>query len=402
MQIFLFEVGFCGVKGSPGMRFEFATATRIIFGPGTAGEAVSAAASMGRRALIVTGSTPSRLESFVRAMTARNLECTLFSIEWEPSISAVLEGVRTAIESQCDLVIGLGGGSAMDGAKTIAALMANPGSPLDYLEVLGSGKPLTQPCAPCICIPTTAGTGCEVTRNAVLASPEHRVKVSLRSPRMLPALAVVDPELTYSLPPSSTASTGMDALTQLIEPFVCNKTNPMTDAFCRDGIRRVARSLRTAYENGLDPDARENMALASLFGGLALANAGLGAVHGLAAPLGGMFPVPHGTVSACLLALVMEANLNALRSRLKSSPALARYDEIAFLLTGKSSAKAEDGVEWVRKLTLDLGVPPISSFGLTKHDLPAIAANAKKSSSMKGNPVELTEEELIGVLSSAL
>jgi alcohol dehydrogenase class IV len=280
--------------------------------------------------------------------------------------------------------------------------MANPGSPLDYLEVVGSGKPLTRPCAPCICIPTTAGTGCEVTRNSVLSSPEHRVKVSLRSPRMLPLLAVVDPELTYSLPPAITASTGMDALTQLIEPFVCNKASPLTDAVCRDGIRRVALSLRTAYTNGNNADARKNMALASLFGGLALANAGLGAVHGLAAPLGGMFPVPHGIVSACLLPSVMDANLKALSARSKNSPALSRYDEIAFLLTGKSSARAKEGVEWARSLSADLSVPRLSSFGIMEQDLPAIAIQAKKSSSMKGNPVELSLDELTDILKEAL
>jgi alcohol dehydrogenase class IV len=384
------------------LKFEFATATRIVFGPGTIGEAISAAVSLGRRALVVTGSVPSRMDSFIKNLGARNLECTLFSLAGEPTIPAVLDGVRTALEARCELVIGYGGGSVMDAAKAIAALMANPGSPLDYLEVVGSGKSLTQPCAPCICIPTTAGTGCEVTRNAVLASPEHRVKVSLRSPRMLPALAVIDPELTYSLPPAITASTGMDALTQLIEPFVCNKANPLTDAICRDGIRRVALWFRTACEDGLNPDARENMALAGLFGGLALANSGLGAVHGLAAPLGGMFPVPHGIVSACLLPLIMDANLKALNTRHKNSPALARYDEIAFLLTGKSSAKAEDGAEWVRALKADLSLPRLSSFGIAEQDLPAIAMHAKKSSSMKGNPVELTEEELTDILKAAL
>jgi alcohol dehydrogenase class IV len=384
------------------MRFEFATATRIVFGPGTIGEAVSAAAALGHHMLVVTGSNPLRMDDFIKDLSARNLECTLFRITGEPTIPAILDGVRIAMDARCEFVIGYGGGSVMDAAKAIAALMANPGSPLDYLEVVGSGKPLTQPCAPCICIPTTAGTGCEVTRNAVLASPEHRVKVSLRSPRMLPALAVVDPQLAYSLPPAITASTGMDALTQLIEPFVCNKANPLTDAICRDGIRRVARWFRTACEDGLNPEARENMALASLFGGLALANAGLGAVHGLAAPLGGMFPVPHGTVSACLLPLIMDANLRALNARLKDSPALARYDEIAFLLTGKSSAKAQDGVEWVRTLSSDLSFPKLSGFGIAEQDLPAIALHANKSSSMKGNPVELTVEELTQTLKDAL
>jgi alcohol dehydrogenase class IV len=384
------------------MNFEFSTATRIVFGPGRVREAISAAVSIGGRALIVAGSTPARLNSFINELSAQKIECTRISISGEPTIPSVLDGVRIAKEAGCRLVIGYGGGSVLDAAKAIAALMTNPGAPLDYLEVVGSGKSLTHPCAPCICIPTTAGTGCEVTRNAVLIAPEHRVKVSLRSPRMLPFLAVVDPELTYSLPPAITAATGMDALTQLIEPFVCKFSNPMTDAICRDGIRRAALWLRTAYSDGSNTEARENMSLASLFGGLALANAGLGAVHGMAAPLGGRFPVPHGTVSASLLPIVMEANLKALSTRAPNSPALLRYTEIACLLTGESSAKAEDGAEWVRALSSDLSLPRLSSFGITSGDLPAIALQAKQSSSMRGNPVELSPEELTDILRAAL
>jgi alcohol dehydrogenase class IV len=384
------------------MKFEFATATRIVFGPGSIREAIAAAATLGNRVLVVTGSTPARLASFIGELKQQNTECTVFSIVGEPTIAAILGGVRIAKEAACEFVIGCGGGSALDGAKAIAALMTNPGAPLDYLEVVGSGKPLSQPCAPCICIPTTAGTGCEVTRNAVLVSPEHRIKISLRSPRMLPSLAIVDPELTYSLPPAATAATGMDALTQLIEPFVCNRTNAITDAVCRDGIRRAALWLKEAFIDGNNPEARENMALASLFGGLALANAGLGAVHGLAAPLGGMFPIPHGVVSACLLPFVMDTNLKALSARTPDSPALARYKELAILLTGKSFAVAHDGIAWVRDLCADLSAPRLSSFGITAADLPAIAAQAKKSSGMRGNPVELNLQEIIDILRDAL
>jgi alcohol dehydrogenase class IV len=290
----------------------------------------------------------------------------------------------------------------LDGAKAVAALMMNPGDPLDYLEVVGRGNPLTHPSAPCICIPTTAGTGCEVTRNAVLASPEQRVKVSLRSPRMLPLLAVIDPDLSRSLPRSITASTGMDALTQLVEPFVCNAANPLIDAICREGIRRAALWLGPACDDGSNTEARENMALASLFGGLALTNAGLGAVHGLAAPLGGMFPIPHGNVCARLLPFVMDANLKALNARHKESPALQRYEEIASLLTGRSSAGAREGAEWVSSMCSDLSVPGLATFGLTAHDLPSVVEKAQKSSSMKGNPIQLTAEELTDILKSAL
>jgi alcohol dehydrogenase class IV len=384
------------------MRFEFAAATKIVFGPGKIHEAISASSSLGRRALIVCGSAADRLDSFVGELEARSVECTVFSTMGEPTISRVLDGVEIAKKAECEIVIGYGGGSALDGAKAISALMTNPGDPLDYLEVVGRGNPLTKPCAPCICIPTTAGAGSEVTRNAVLASPEHRVKVSLRSPRMFPLLAVIDPDLTHSLPAPITASTGMDALTQLIEPFVCNNANPLIDAICREGVRRAALWLRPAYYEGGNAEARENMALASLFGGLALTNAGLGAVHGLAAPLGGMFPVPHGTACARLLPFVMEANLSALNSRAKDSPAFDRYDEIARLLTGRSSARANEGADLAFSLCSEFSVPSLSNFGLTERDLPAIAAKAQKSSSMKGNPIQLSIDELIEILRQAL
>jgi alcohol dehydrogenase class IV len=383
------------------MKFEFSTATRIVFGAGRVREAVSVAASLGTRALLVAGSTPSRLDGFIRQLRTRNVEFTLFSISGEPTIPGVANGAVLAGKAKCEFVIGYGGGSALDGAKAIAALMTNPGSPLDYLEVIGRGNSLIHPCAPCICIPTTAGTGCEVTRNSVLISPEHGVKVSLRSPWMLPFLAVVDPELTYSLPPSVTASTGMDALTQLLEPFVCKSANPLTDSICRDGIHRAAVSLYPAYSDGNNAEARENMALASLFGGLALANSGLGAVHGLAAVLGGRHPIPHGIVCARLLPAAMEANLKALKSRDKDSPALPRYDEIARLLTRVPTAKAEDGIEWIRSMNSRLAMPKLSVFGFTEKDMPATVAQAQKASSMKGNPITLTTDELTRILTSA-
>ena len=225
----------------------------------------------------------------------------------------------------------MGGGSAIDAGKALAAMLTNPGEPLDYLEVVGRGQPLRQPSAPFIAVPTTAGTGSEVTRNAVLAAPERGVKASLRSPYLLPRLAVVDPELTLDLPPALTASTGLDALTQLIEPYVSVRANPMTDLYAVEGLRRAAEALPRAWANGDDREARRGMCWASLLGGLSLANAGLGAVHGFAAPVGGMFPAPHGAVCAALLAPAMEINVEALRRRAPESRALGRYDEVARL-----------------------------------------------------------------------
>jgi alcohol dehydrogenase class IV len=382
------------------VRFEFAIANRVLFGPGTADEITSAAQAFGRRALVVVGSIE-RAAPLLGQLQAASVETLPYPITAEPTIATVLEGVRAAREGDCDLVIGIGGGSALDAGKAIAALLTNPGDIFEHLEVIGQGKPLEQPSAPYIAIPTTAGTGTEVTRNAVIAVPEHHIKVSLRSPFMLPRLAVVDPELTYSLPPSVTAATGLDALTQLIEPFVSNAANPMTDAICRAGMRRAARSLLQAYQDGSNKDARQDMSLASLFGGMALANARLGAVHGFAGPIGGMFTAPHGAVCARLLPFVMEANVRVLKARQRNSPALARYTEIAHILTGNALARAEDGIKWVHRLTRRMDIPPLSKYGLTAGAHPAILEGAKKSSSMKGNPVELTDQELVGILEEA-
>jgi alcohol dehydrogenase class IV len=237
-----------------------------------------------------------------------------------------------------------------------------------------------------------------VTRNAVLASAEHRVKVSLRSPLMLPKIALVDPELTYKLPRSITASTGLDALTQLIEPFVSTRANPMMDALCREGMRRVARSLRQACNNGHEPSAREDMCVASLFGGLALANAGLGAVHGFAGPIGGMFHAPHGAVCAALLPHVMRINVRALREREPDGKALPRYDEISRVLTGKPDASTNNGVEWVHELIAELNIPRLRAYGITAEHTDELVEKSMHASSMKANPITLTPTELREVL----
>ncbi len=395
------------------VHFEFATATRIIFGAGKLRVVGPLAKEFGQHALLVTGRRPERAARLLDLLKSLNVASVTFAIPSEPTTELVAEGVRRAREAGCDLVIGFGGGSALDAAKAIAALLTNPGELLDYLEVVGQAKPLSQPGAPFIAIPTTAGTGTEVTRNAVLASPAHKVKVSLRSPLLLAKVALVDPELTYDLPLLITASTGLDALTQLIEPFVCNRANPLTDALCREGMPRAARSLRIACEaavsaraaDGLSPRyvaAREDMAVASLFSGFALANAGLGAVHGFAAPIGGMFSAPHGAVCAALLPHVMAANLKALRRRAPDSGALRRYDEVAQILTSDPAARAADGVAWISKLCADLKIAPLSAYQVTRADLPALVEKAAQASSMKANPIALTSEDLHRILEEAL
>jgi len=384
------------------MNFEFATATRIVFGPGRVNEAGAIAREFGGRALIVTGRDAQRAGRLQASLQSAGVSATTISVPGEPELATVEQGVTLARAEHCELVIGFGGGSAIDAAKAIAAMLTNDGGLLDYVEIIGRGKPLTKPSAPFIAIPTTAGTGAEVTRNAVLASPEHQVKVSLRSPLMLARVAIVDPELTYDLPPALTASTGMDALTQLIEPFVCSRANPMTDGLCIEGLRRAARSLRIAFTKGTDKDAREDMAVASLFGGLALANAGLGAVHGFAGPIGGSFPAPHGAICAALLPHVMAMNLRALRQRDPRGSGLYRYEEAARWLAGDMKAKADDGLKWVRALVLDLKVPRLASFGIQREHFADLVAKAAKSSSMKANPIVLTPEELVEILGLAL
>ncbi len=384
------------------MRFEFATANRILFGPGILGEVSSIAVQFGNRALLVTGRQSDRASSFIRQLESVKISVFTFNVNGEPTIEIVQAAVALAKENGCEVIIGLGGGSVIDTGKAVAAILANKGGLLDFLEVVGKGRQLTEPSLPYIAIPTTAGTGSEATRNAVLKSVEHQVKVSLRSPYMLPKLAVIDPELTRSLPPPVTAYTGIDALTQLIEPYVCNNPNPLTDAICREGIRRVSRSIRRAYYNGNDLDARTDMSLAGLFSGLALANARLGAVHGLAAPLGGVITAPHGAICARLLPIVMKANLSSLEKKDPDSPMLGRFYDAAHLLTGKGTSVPSDGVAWVQSLCEELDIPSLSQIGLDKTMIPAVAAQARNASSMKGNPVELSERELSDILERAL
>jgi len=385
------------------LRFEFATATKIVFGPGVLREAGKIAGEFGQRALVVTGSNLHRAEPLLLLLRSHDVEATVFPVEGEPEVETVRKGVALARQKGCELVLSFGGGSPIDAGKAIAAMMRNEGELLDYLEIIGKGKALNSPAAPFVAIPTTAGTGSEVTRNAVLASAEHKLKVSLRSPFMLPKVALVDPELTYDLPPSLTASTGLDALTQLIEPYVCSRSTPLTDALCVEGIGRVARSILLAFKSGVQASsAREDMALASLFGGLALANAGLGAVHGFAGPIGGMFTAPHGAVCAALLPAVMEINLRALWERQSEHPALQRYTQVAQLLTGDSTAQAEAGVRWVRQLVSDFQVPRLNAYGIGSEDVDELVSKAQNASSMKANPIELNPGELRDALKAAL
>ncbi|MGZ4612081.1 MAG: iron-containing alcohol dehydrogenase, partial [Kineosporiaceae bacterium] len=299
------------------------------------------------------------------------------------------------------VVVAIGGGSVLDLGKAVAVLLGNGTDPMDHLEVVGRGVAVERPSVPCVAVPTTAGTGAEATANATLRVPEHGVKASIRSRHMLAAIALVDPLLTLTCPPAVTASSGLDALTQCLEPYVSRRGSPASDALAAEGLRRGAGALCRAYEHGDDRAAREEMALCSLFGGIALANAKLGAVHGLAGVIGGMVDAPHGAVCAALLAPVVRANLQALREHEPGSPALARYAHVARLLTGRDDATVDEGVDWVRDTVAALHVPPLGGMGLAPAQFVEVAEKAAGSSSMQGNPVRLGREELVAVLEAA-
>jgi alcohol dehydrogenase class IV len=380
--------------------FEFATSNRIIFGAGTVSEVPNLAVSLGRRIFYIYNRSTFN-QPIVDSLISAGLNPLPYQVHGEPTIDSVQKAVEEARKGKCDVVIGMGGGSTLDTGKAVGILLNNPGNLTDYLEIVGTGRAFQNPSLPYIAIPTTAGTGSEVTRNAVILIPDHQIKVSLRSHYMLPRYSIVDPELSYGMPPEITASTGLDALTQLIEPFVCNTPNPMSDAICREGIPRIARSLLTAY-GGHSTDAREDMALASMFGGIALANARLGAVHGLASPIGGMIASPHGSICARLLPIVFEANIKALQDLPTGSNTMNRFREVARLLTGDPTSNPEDGVEWIWNVCNYVKILPLGQLGLNPTFFPAIISKAQQSTSMKGNPVSLSNKELIDILHKSI
>ena len=371
--------------------FEFATAARIVAGPGRAAELPGLLAGLGSRVLVCTGANPGRHADLLSGL---DLPAAMFAVPGEPTIDLARAGAVAAREHGADVVAAIGGGSVIDLGKAVAMLLGNGGDPLDYLEVVGSGQKITRPAVPCVAVPTTAGTGAEVTANAVLTSPEHGLKASLRSPLMIPRVALVDPRLTLSCPPAVTAASGLDALTQCLEPFVSIRANPLTDGLAAEGLRRAASGLRAACADGGDLGARADMAMCSLLGGMALANAKLGAVHGLAGVVGGTAAVPHGVACAALLAPVVEANVRALRSVDPGDPALSRYTEVARLLTGRLTASIEYGVAWIRETIALLAIPGLATFGIGPEHADDIAAKAAKSSSMQGNPIALSRSEL--------
>ena len=384
------------------MKFEFTTVDRIIFGAGKVNEILSVIPTCNQNICVVAGKNLIRAEPVTKQLEREKIDFVTIQVDTEPTVENVNTGANSAREAGCGCVVGIGGGSVLDTGKVIAALLTNKGEIFEYLEVIGKGNKLVNPSVSYIAIPTTAGTGAEVTRNAVLTSLEHKVKVSMRSPFMLPFCAIIDPLLTLSMPKDVTAYTGLDAMTQLIEAYVSNKANPLTDSLCREGLKLVARSLSEVYINGNNKRAREDMACASLFGGLGLDNSKLGAVHGFAGPLGGNIHAPHGSICGCLLPFVMEANIKALKSKQKSDIALFKYNEIAKILTRNGDADLFDCIVFVQKLCDFFCIPNLAELGLNKNKINTIVEQAQRASSMKGNPILLPYEELQNILTSAL
>ena len=380
-------------------RFDFATAGRVLAGPGRAAELPGVLAGLGSRVLVCTGANPARHDGLLARL---GLPAARLEVSAEPTVGLARAGVGAAREHGADVVVAIGGGSVIDTGKAVAMLLGNGGDPLDYLEVIGAGQAITRPAVPCVAVPTTAGTGAEVTANAVLAVPSHQVKASLRSPLMIPRVALVDPQLTVSCPRAVTAASGLDALTQCLEPLVSPRASPLTDGLASEGLRRAAAGLRAAYADGENLAARADMATCALLGGMALANAKLGAVHGLAGVIGGVADVPHGIACAALLAPVISANVRALRSGPPGQPALDRYGRAARLLTGDPAASVEDGLAWIRQTLVLLEVPGLAAFGVGAEHADEIAGKALTSSSMQGNPVALSHGDLKAIVTQAL
>jgi alcohol dehydrogenase class IV len=389
--------------------FEFTLPGRVVFGRGQFKRVGELAAEFGRRPLVVTNADRSGklglLENLAGLLQAQGLSQTLFRIQGEPKTDDVDRGVAAAQAAHCDCLIALGGGSALDAAKAISGLSTNGGAALDYMEVVGKGQKLARPGLPWLAIPTTAGTGAEATRNAVIGCVEKTFKASIRSPHLLPRVALVDAELTLHVRPEITARSGMDALTQLIESYTSKGAQPFTDALALQGLRHAARSLKPAFHHGEDLDAREDMSLAALFSGLCLNASGLGAVHGFASPLGASFSVPHGHVCAVLLPHVLAENIAALAAQ-PAPNALARYAEIGRLLAGEpqlpTQAALRACVECTKSLVAEFALQGLRHFGLTEADIPAQVALAQKSNSMRQNPTALPAEVLARILRQAL
>jgi alcohol dehydrogenase class IV len=387
--------------------FTIARMPRIEFGSGVFRKLPAIAASYGKRFLLVTGAR-SFLESphaarLFDALRQQGCSWEIVKIAAEPAPTFIDATVAALLGQNFDAVIGIGGGSALDAAKAIAGLLKPGNSVMDHLEGVGPELPYIGPATPFIAVPTTAGTGSEATKNAVL-SLEGQFKKSFRDDQLVAEWAIVDPDLIASCPPHLIAADGMDAFTQLLESFVSTRSNPMTDALARSGIMAVKDSLLSLYAEQT-AEAREKMAYASLMSGICLAQTGLGSVHGLAAPLGAFFPIPHGVACGTLVATATAVNIAALEAREPDNPALPKYAEIGRRFAMQKGLNGKEArnflVETLRRWEVQLALPRLSACRLASADFPRIVAHCR-GSSMQTNPIVLTDEEITHILNERL
>ena len=391
--------------------FSIARLPRIEFGAGGVTKLPQLIRRFGKRALLVTGARSLQIgphwQALLDGLDAAGVAWLQVTVADEPSPQLIDETVARFERSRIDVVVGIGGGSVLDAAKALAGLLRVGDSVMDYLEGVGPEKPYRGPATPFIAVPTTAGTGSEATKNAVLSvRGEQGFKKSFRDERLVPEYAVIDPDLLAGCPRPQIAANAMDALTQLLEAYTSLRANPFTDALCEQGLRAIREGLLAWYDN--TPDAargRERLAFAALASGICLAQTGLGAVHGLASPLGAFFPIPHGVACGTLVAAATEVNVQALQNREPDNPALAKYAKAAELLTRVTDA--DPGPAYARLLatltdwTGHLELPRLGAYDVTQADLPRIVANSR-GSSMKTNPVVLNDEEITATLRQRL
>ena len=382
-------------------RFDFASAGRILFGRGRIAELPDLIKLSGKKVMLVTGAHPGRHDSLRAQLEKAGLSVAVEPVSGEPTVRRVSEITDSILRQQCEVVAGIGGGSVIDAGKAAAALANNPGDIMDYLEVVGAGKALPQPSLPYIAIPTTAGTGAEVTKNSVITVPEQHVKVSLRSPFMLPRFALVDPDLALDCPPEVSVNCGFDALCHLIEAYLSAKATPMSDAVCREGLSRMGGgALVLHWMRPDDPNVMVNISLGSLLGGMALANGGLGAVHGFAGVIGGMTGAPHGAVCAALLPAVLRMNLDIACQGKQPlcRQTMARINETALMLSRDVNSKTQDLITLIENMSTQQNVAGLEKLGVKRADFPVIIEKSSRASSMKGNPFLLTAEQLFQIL----
>ncbi len=392
------------------IEFEFLSLPQIYFGRKQINKLSSITKEYGQNAIIVASESlwkNNEIKSIIEdELTTKDISINVFHSRGEPTVTSVDHGVERAQEVKAEIIIAIGGGSTIDLGKAIAGLVTNTGSAKNYLEIIGKGKKIIEQPLPLIAIPTTAGTGTEVTENAVILSREDKLKASIRNPLLIPKVAIIDPELMVSLPKEITASCGLDALTQLIEAFTSNKSQPITDSLAILGIQKATESLIRTFDEGNDLDAREDMAFASLLSGICLANAGLGALHGLAGSIGGMFNIPHGIICGALLSSTIEQNIIKLLSQVPYSHKLSKYVRLGEIVSEHPFETMREAVTniigYTRNITKILEIPKLAKFGFKQSEFKAIITQAKKSSSMGYNPVELSDEQLTEILLQAL